>query len=93
MTKDTIVAALVAEGLTADQDTFAIPEDREAVFLVAAPGDVLPVNRVIRVELRDKVLCLHSIKNEHFWLTYDLILGLQILASKPGKDRTAGFAK
>jgi hypothetical protein len=93
MTKETIVAALVAEGLTANQDTFSIPEEREAVFLVAAPGDVLPVSRVVRVELRDKVLCLQSAKQERFWLTYDLILGLQMMASKPGKDRTAGFAK
>ena len=93
MTKDTIAAALSAEGLTPTQDTFTIPEEREAIFLVAAPGDVLPVNKVTRVELRDKVLCLHTVRNEHFWFTYDLILGLRVLAAKPGKDRVAGFAK
>lgn len=95
MTKDTIVAALVAEGLSANQDSVAIPEEREAAFLVAAPGDVLPVNKVVRVDLRDKAISLHTVKNEHFWFSYDLILGLQILAAKPGKDRVAvaGFSK
>jgi hypothetical protein len=93
MTKDTISAALSAEGLAPSQDTFTLPEEREAIFLVAAPGDVLPVNKVTRVELRDKVLCLHTVRNEHFWFTYDLILGLRVLAAKPGKDRVAGFAK
>jgi hypothetical protein len=93
MTKDAISSALSAEGLTASQDIFAIPEDREAIFFVAAPGDVMPVNKVTRVELRDKVLCLNTVKDEHFWFTYDLILGLRALAAKPGKDRVAGFAK
>jgi hypothetical protein len=93
MTKDTIIAALSAEGLQASQDTFTIPEEREAIFLVAAPGDVMPVNKVTRVELRDKVLCLHTVKDEHFWFTYDLILGLRVLAAKLGKERLAGFAK
>lgn len=93
MTKDTISAALSAEGLTPSQDTFTLPEEREAIFLVAAPGDVMPVNKVVRVELRDKVLCLHTVKNEHFWFTYDLILGLRVLAAKLGKERLAGFAK
>lgn len=93
MTKDTISAALAAEGLTPSQDTFTLPEEREAIFLVAAPGDVLPVNKVVRVELRDKALCLHTVKDEHFWFTYDLVLGLRVLAAKPGKERVAGFAK
>ena len=93
MTKDTIAAALSSEGLQASQDTFSIPEEREAVFLVAAPGDVMPVNKVIRVELRDKVLSLQTVKDEHFWFTYDLVLGLRLIAAKPGKERVAGFAK
>ena len=93
MTKDTITAALAAEGLQASQDTFKIPEEREAVFLVAAPGDVMQLNKIIRVELRDKVLSLQTIKDEHFWFTYDLVLGLRLLAAQLGKDRVAGFAK
>ena len=93
MTKDTISAALSAEGLSASQDGFTIPDEREATFLVAAPGDVMPLNKVVRVELRDKVLCLHTSKDDHFWFTYDLILGLRVLAAKPGKEHVAGFAK
>ena len=93
MTKDTIAAALSAEGLQANQDSFTIPEEREAVFLVAAPGDVMQLNKIIRVELRDKVLSLQTIKDEHFWFTYDLVLGLRLLAAQLGKDRVAGFAK
>ena len=77
MTKDTIIVALSAEGLSASQDAFAISEEREATFLVAAPGDVMPLNKVVRVELRDKVLCLHTAKDDHFWFSYDLILGLR----------------
>ena len=93
MTKDSISAALSAEGIAASHDTFTLPEEREAIFLVAAPGDVMPVNKVVRVELRDKVLCLHTVRDEHFWFTYDLVLGLRVLAAKPGKERVAGFAK
>jgi hypothetical protein len=93
MTKDTIAAALSAEGLQVNQDAFTIPEEREAIFLVAAPGDVMQMNKIIRVELREKVLSLQTVKDEHFWFTYDLVLGLRLLAAQPGKDRVAGFAK
>jgi hypothetical protein len=93
MTKDTIAAALSAEGLQANQDTFTIPEEREATFLVSAPGDVMQLNKIVRVELRDKVLSLQTVKDEHFWFTYDLVLGLRVLAAQLGKDRVAGFAK
>jgi hypothetical protein len=51
------------------------------------------VNKVVRAELRDKYLCLHTVKDEHFCFTYDLILGLRLLAAHLGKERLAGFAK
>jgi hypothetical protein len=92
MTKDTLVMACEAEGLKGTAEGFAIAEERDATFLVGAPGELLMVGKVVKVELRDKYLCLHTAKNERFVFTYDLVLGLRFMAAKQGKD-AVGFSR
>jgi hypothetical protein len=93
MTKETLLYALEAEGLKAGKDGLAIPEDRDASFIVACPGETIQVGKVIKMELRESALCLETTKGERFWFTYDLLLGMRIRAAEDTKDRGAGFSR
>jgi hypothetical protein len=92
MTKDTIVLVCEAEGLKANADALAIPEERDATFLIGAPGEILTVGKIAKIELRDKYLCLQTAKQERFFFTYDLVLGLRLTPPKPTKDQL-GFGR
>ena len=93
MTKETLLIALGAEGLKVGGEGVAIPDDRDASFIVAGPGETIQIGKVIKVELRDSVLCLETAKGERFWFTYDLVLGMQVHAAKDTRDHGAGFAR
>jgi hypothetical protein len=93
MTKETIAAALQAEGLSASQGGYAIPENREAVCLVGAPGELLSIERLVRIDLADKFLLLENSKRERFFFAYDDVLGLRLLAAASARDRVAGFGR
>jgi hypothetical protein len=94
MTKDCIAVVLETEGLSAGKDgRFAIPENREAVCLIEAPGDVVPIERLVGVELRDKFIVLQNGKHERFFFAYESVLGLRLLASSTARERVAGFGR
>ncbi len=93
MTKETLLYALGAEGLKVASDAVAIPDDRDASFLVSGPGETIQVGKVVKIELRDSALCLETTKAERFWFTYDLLLGLRIRAAQDTKDHGAGFSR
>jgi hypothetical protein len=93
MTKETLLYALGAEGLKVASDSVAIPDDRDASFLVSGPGETIQVGKVIKIELRDSALCLETTKSERFWFTYDLLLGMRIRAAQDTKDHGAGFSR
>jgi hypothetical protein len=91
MTKETLLVTLEAERLKPGNDGIAVPEDRDATFLVSAPGETIQVGRVVRVELRDTSLCLETSKGERYWFTYDLVLGVRLRNAKLSKENTTGF--
>lgn len=93
MTREILAQALETEGLQAGNQGFAIPENREATFFVAVPGDLFPVERVVRVELKDKLVLLENVKRERFFFGYDSVLGLRVLASAAARDRAPGFGR
>ena len=93
MTKDSIAQVLEAEGLSAGNQGYAIPENREAVCLISAPGDVFTVDRLIRIELRDKHIVLENSKHERFFFGYEDVLGMRLLAAPAARDRVAGFTR
>jgi hypothetical protein len=96
MTKDSIAQVLEAEGLNAakdNKDAYLVPENREAVCLIGAPGEVFSVDRLSRIELRDKHIVLENSKRERFFFGYDDVLGLRILAAPAARDRIAGFSR
>ena len=93
MTKETLLFALGAEGLKVANNVVAIPDDRDASFIVAGPGETIQVGKVIKIELRDGAICLETNKAERFWFTYDLLLGLRVRAAQDTKTHGAGFAK
>ena len=93
MTKETLLHALGAEGLKVVSDGVAIPDDRDASFIVAGSGETIQVSKVIKIELRDSVLCLETTKGERFWFTYDLLLGMRVRATQDTRDHGAGFSR
>jgi hypothetical protein len=93
MTKETLLAALETERLKHGNDGIAVPDDRDATFLVSAPGETIQVGRVVRIEARDGALCLETSKGERFWFTYDLVLGVRIRNAKLAKDSAPGFGR
>jgi hypothetical protein len=96
MTKDSILQVLDAEGITAGKDRrFAIPENREAMCLIATPGDVMPVERLVSLEFRETVIVLENAKKERYFFPYDAVLGLRLLGgpAAAARERVAGFGR
>jgi hypothetical protein len=93
MTKETLLAALEAERLKVSGDSVAVPEDRDATFMVVSPGETIQVNRVVKVEAHDASLCLETAKGERFWFTYDVVLGARFRSAKMAKQHAAGFGR
>jgi hypothetical protein len=93
MTKETLLAALEAEKLKPGTDGVAVPEDRDATFMVAAPGEAIQVGKVVKIEARETALCLETNKGERFWFTYDLVLGVRFRSAKSAKEHAAGFGR
>ncbi|MGD0836330.1 MAG: hypothetical protein ABSB49_06765 [Polyangia bacterium] len=94
MTKDTLIHALQAERIEiGDGSAIAVPEEREATLLVAGPGEIMQVGKVVRVEAREAALCIETAKGERLWLTYDLVLGLKLRNGNLAKDQPAGFGR
>jgi len=91
MTKETLIQALEAEGLKAGGENIAVPDERDASFIVASPGETIQVGKVIKIELRATSFCLETTKGERYWFTYDLLIGLRVRAAETGKDRPTGF--
>jgi hypothetical protein len=90
MTREILAQALETEGLQAASHGFSIPENREATVFLAIPGDLFPVERVVRIELRDKVVMLENVKHERFLFGYDQVVGLRLITSAAAKDRVPG---
>jgi hypothetical protein len=93
MTREIIAAALEAEGLKASGQGFTIAEEREATFLVSAPGDVLSVGKVVQAELREKFIHLQTSRDERYFFAYEDVLGVRILGKSPAKHGSAGFGR
>jgi hypothetical protein len=93
MTKETLQLALEAERFKISADNIKIPEDRDATFMIASPGEIIHVGKVSRVELKDSALCIENAKGERFWFTYDLVLGVRVRSAQIAKDQAAGFAR
>ena len=92
MTRESITAALESEGLGSGAQGYNIPDSREAMCLVAAPGEIFSVDRVLRIDLKDKFVLLENGKRERFFFAYEDLLGLKLLAPA-AKDRVAGFGR
>ena len=93
MTKETLLAALEVEKLKMGSDGVVVPEDRDATFIVAGPGETMQVSRVVKIDVREGALCLETAKGEHYWFTYDLVLGVRLRSSKTAKEHAAGFGR
>jgi hypothetical protein len=91
MTREIIVQILESEGAKGGSNGFSIREDREATCFVSAPGDLLQIPRVVKIDLKDKFVSLQTAKDERFLFAYEDVLGFKMTASST-KDRAAGFA-
>jgi hypothetical protein len=93
MTKETLLLALEAERLKLGSDGIVVPEDRDATFIVACPGETIQIGKVVRIDPRDSSLCLETSKAERYWFTYDLVLGVRIRPAQTAKEHMTGFGR
>jgi hypothetical protein len=93
MTREIIVSILQGEGAETKAGALVLREDREASCFVSAPGELLAVGRIIRVELKDTYLALQTAKDERFVFAFADILGFKFTAATNPKDRSAGFGR
>jgi len=92
MTREIINNILEGEGAEGRGGSFKIREEREATCFIAAPGELLAIARVVRVELKEHYVSLATVKDERFAFAYDDVLGFKLAApSQQAKERSAGF--
>jgi hypothetical protein len=93
MTREIILSILESEGGESKGGVLAFREDREVTAFVSAPGELLNVSRVVRVELKDKFVSLQTSKDERFVFSYEDVLGFKFATATTVKDRSAGFSR
>jgi hypothetical protein len=93
MTREIILSILESEGGESKGGALAFREDREVTAFVSAPGELLNVSRVVRVELKDKFVSLQTSKDERFVFAYEDVLGFKFATATTVKDRSAGFSR
>ena len=93
MTREIIVNILESEGAETKGSTLSFRDDREVTCFVSAPGELLNVARVVRVDVKDKFVALQTAKDERFLFAYEDILGFKLAALTTVKDRSAGFSR
>ena len=93
MTREIILSILESEGAESKGGALTLREDREVTAFVSAPGELLNVARIVRVELKDKFVALQTAKDERFAFPYESVLGFKFAAATAHKDRSAGFGR
>jgi hypothetical protein len=93
MTREIIVSILESEGAQTKGGVMSFDETREVTCFVSAPAELLAVSRVVRVDLKDKFVSLHTAKDERFSFAYEDVLGFKVSAAATAKDRSAGFGR
>jgi hypothetical protein len=94
MTREIIASILEGEGAEGRGGSYKIREEREATCFITAPGDLLAIGRVVRVELKENHLTLLTAKEERFAFAFQDILGFKMAAPAQAKDRAAaGFSR
>jgi hypothetical protein len=78
MNAQTISAILDGQrGVTKSGETHVLAE-LEATVFVGVGGDLAPVPRVVRVELKKEFAHLSTAKDEHYFFEYAAISGLKL---------------
>jgi len=91
MTREIIVSILEGEGAEGKAGSYKIGEEREATCFISAPGELLGIARVVRVELKESYVSLSTAKDERFTFAYADVLGFKLAAAAQHKERSAGF--
>jgi hypothetical protein len=90
MTREMIASILESEGIKAGaKGVFAIPEEREAACLVGAPGEMITVGRLAKIDVGPHAIALETTKSERFYFAYDDVVGLRFAVAS--KERSTGF--
>ena len=87
MTREIIVSILEGEGAEGKNGSFKIGEDREATCFISAPGELMAIARVVRVELKELHVALTTAKDERFAFAYQDVLGSS--SRRPRSTKTA----
>jgi hypothetical protein len=95
MTREMLAQALEAEGFKPTNQAYTLPESREGTCYVSGQGDLLPISRIVRIELATSFVRIDTAKDEHLYFAYEDVLGFRILAAPAAatRERGAGFAR
>jgi hypothetical protein len=93
MTRDMIVQIWEAEGAKLSGHAVNIREEREATCFIQTHGEVMSINRITKLDLREGFLTLQTSKDERYIFAYDEVLGFKLATPSTPKDRPAGFGR
>ncbi len=85
MTREIITSILEGEGAEGSGGSFKIREEREATCFISAPGELMAIGRVVRVELKEHYVTLSTAKDERFAFAYRRRAGLQAGRARAGQ--------
>jgi hypothetical protein len=91
MTREIIMQILESEGAKGGANGFSIRDDREATCFVSAPGELMQIQRLVKIDLKEKFVSLQTNKDERYLFAYEDVLGFKITAAS-AKERSAGFS-
>jgi len=91
MTRDQIVQILESEEGKFTGGVLALRDEKEATCFVSSPAEILPISRVVKVELREPLIVLQTAKEERFFFQIADILGFRFAVATTTKERATGF--
>ena len=91
MTREMIVAIWETEGAKLSGHAVNIREEREATCFIQTNGEVMSINRITKLDLRDGFLALQTSKDERYIFAFDDVLGFKLATPSVPRERPAGF--
>lgn len=85
-----LAQVLESEGFKANKDGYVIPESRQMSCFVSTSGEVLPVDRIVKVDLQASFVRLETVKEEHLYFAFEDVLGVRVLSAT---SKGLGFAR
>lgn len=91
MTRDQVVQILESEEGKFSGASLTLRDEKEATCFVASAAEVMPISRIVKVELREPLIVLQTAKEERFFFCLEDVLGFRFATAATTKERATGF--